>query len=543
MPTLNWIGKEAVENHHKDVPFRLLKCNEDLSVGAADSENMLIEGDNLIALKALLPYYKGKVKCIYIDPPYNTGNENWIYNDNVNSLQIRNWLGKVVGSDDLSRHDKWLCMMYPRLVLLREMLSDDGVIFVSIDDNEQHHLRMMMDEIFGENHFLAIFVWKKRSGANDAKDYVSIDHECVLTYRKTEKFRFSGVKKSFKNYSNPDNDPRGPWTLGDLTCGKTSKERPNLFYDITDPKTNILYKCNPDHVWRFTRENMERLIAEGKVVFPKSGKGNPQYKRHLSEVRSDTKPVSTWIEPSITKKSKIRSDSKDYEISILQTTINAQATKQLRQIFGSKIFNNPKPIDLIQELVNQASNKNAIILDAFAGSGTTGHAVLELNKKDSGNRRFILIEIEPEICRNVTVERLKRVINGYTYQDYRKQMKFEYGLGGGFRYYELGEMIFNANGQIREDVSFEDLGRHVFFTETNTPLPQDAVIESPLLGVHDGIAVYLLHDRELTRSALQSLPSHDGAKMIFATSCHLSQNMLRDYNITFRQIPYDVKVS
>jgi adenine-specific DNA-methyltransferase len=220
MPTLNWIGKDAVINHHKEVPFRLLKCRADLSVGDPDSGNLLVQGDNLEALKALLPYYAGQVKCIYIDPPYNTGNEGWVYNDNVNSPEIKDWLNKAVGgeAEDLSRHDKWLCMMYPRLSLLQQFLSDDGVIFVSIDDTEVNNLRLMMDEIFSSSKWVCTLVWKRRQTPDSRNlNGVSADHEYVICYAKTSNIRFKGQTKDLSKYTNPDNDPNGPWMSDNLT--------------------------------------------------------------------------------------------------------------------------------------------------------------------------------------------------------------------------------------------------------------------------------------------------------------------------------------
>jgi adenine-specific DNA-methyltransferase len=233
MPTLNWIGKEVVVEHHKEVPFHLLRCNPALSVGEPGSGNLLVQGDNLLALKALLPYYKGQVKCIYIDPPYNTGNESWVYNDNVNSPEINAWLGQVVGreAEDLSRHDKWLCMMYPRLVLLRELLSEDGSFWMSIDDNEVHHARAILDEIFGKRNFVAMLTWQKRvSPANDAR-YFSSDHEYILVYAANKDIwrpnKLERTQEQLKNYSNPDNDPRGPWNSVTYTGPKSIEERHN----------------------------------------------------------------------------------------------------------------------------------------------------------------------------------------------------------------------------------------------------------------------------------------------------------------------------
>ncbi|MBN2965513.1 site-specific DNA-methyltransferase, partial [Sulfurospirillum sp. T05] len=236
-------------------------------------DNLILKGNNLLALHSLKQRYTGQIKLIYIDPPYNTGNDGFKYNDRFN-------------------HSTWLTFMKNRLEVARELLKDDGVIFVSIDDNEQAYLKVLMDEIFGRENFIANFVWKKRSGTNDSVNFSSIDHEYVLAYSSSSKFKFIGVKKHFSNYKNPDNDIRGAWTSGDLTCNKTAVERPNLYYDITDPKTNLVYKCNPNRVWRTIESKMLELIKKDKIIFPKDGIGTPQYKRHLEEVKSDFKPVS-----------------------------------------------------------------------------------------------------------------------------------------------------------------------------------------------------------------------------------------------------------
>ena len=266
MPKLTWIGKDAVEKHHQDVPTHLLEPVPELSCGDSGSGNLIVQGDNLIALKALLPRYAGKVKCIYIDPPYNTGNEGWAYNDNVNSPEIKKWLGKVVGAEaeDLSRHDKWLCMMYPRLVLLKQFLREDGVIFVSIDDNEQAYLKLLMDEIFAERNFIANICWqKKQSPQNDATNFSDM-HDFIIVYAKNKKKSKSDnlgwqrnllvkTEKQTLRYKNPDNDLRGNWASGDLTSNKNKFERPNLFYSIVNPNTNTEVFPPESRVWRYER--------------------------------------------------------------------------------------------------------------------------------------------------------------------------------------------------------------------------------------------------------------------------------------------------
>jgi adenine-specific DNA-methyltransferase len=443
MPTLDWIGKKAVINHHRQVPYRLLHCDPELSAGDPDSGNLLVQGDNLEALKALLPYYAGQVKCIYIDPPYNTGNEGWVYNDRVNSPQIRKWLEKTVGkeAEDLSRHDKWLCMMYPRLSLLREFLREDGAIFISIDDNEIHNLRLLLDEIFSPSNWIATFVWKRRQ-TTDSRNIngVSADHEYIICYGISSNVKFKGQRKDLSKYKNPDNDPRGPWMSDNLTGLADSTERPNLHYDIVNPKTGNVYKPHPARGWIYGRDRMLQLIEEDRILWPNRPNGRPRLKRFITDMQSQTTGYST----------------------ILQAKPNVAGTKEQRQLFGEKVFAFPKPTDLVKLLIDQISDDNSLILDSFAGSGTTGNAVLELNSADGGNRKFILVEMEPDVCRHVTAKRLRLVADGFSHENGEKKQQIT-GLGGGFKYCILGKPMFDEVGNIAESVSFSDLAAHVFF--------------------------------------------------------------------------------
>src|SRR5690606_16256399 len=364
MPTLNWIGKEKVVNHHRDVPFRVLEHQYGFSADKGETKeptgsgNMIIHGDNLEALKALLPEYEGKVKCIYIDPPYNTGEEKWVYNDNVNHPKIKKWLGEVVGKngEDLTRHDKWLCMMYPRLKLLQRLMHSDAVIFISIDDNEHTNLKILCDEIFGLNRFVTSFIWKRRASSQLSKNNVSVDHEYVLCYSRTDNFIFRGVDKDYASYSNPDNDPNGPWTLGDLTVGMTKDQRPNQFYDLIDPKTGTVFKPNPSRVWSYIPESMNMRIKEGKVFFPHDTTKRPMTKRYLKDLSSKINPISTWI-------TGINDKSSEQNVTSLKSGMNTEGTKAIQSIFGSKEFDYSKPISLIQSLIQQIAEKNDIILD------------------------------------------------------------------------------------------------------------------------------------------------------------------------------------
>ncbi|MBC6414445.1 MAG: site-specific DNA-methyltransferase [Chromatiales bacterium] len=559
MPLLDFKGKSIIYTHHLSVPFKALKVDEKKSMPPKNSkgkkqepsldDNLIINGDNLHALKSLLPRYAGKIKCIYIDPPYNTGNEGWKYNDNVNDPLLTEWLKNEVGVDDLERHDKWLCMMWPRLQLLKELLSEDGVIFVSIGSDEIHNLINMLNEIFQTEKPLATFIWKKRSGVNDSKNFISEDHDYIICYSKTEKFVLRGIKKDFHNYDNPDNDPRGPWTKGDLTCNKTKEERPNLFYTIKDPKTGNRYKCNPDRVWGTDKKGMEKLISQNKVIFPLKKGGAPGYKRHLSEVRSDRKPISTLIE-QVNKNSSIDELN---EPTIMQTHMNNQATEEISSIFGRKIFDYPKPKKLIEDLIFQSTNQDDTILDSFAGSGTTAHAVLALNKEDGGNRKFILVECE-QYANTITAERVRRVIKGVPQA---KDENLKNGLGGSFTYCTLGEEISKENLLQRKSLpSYDTLAKYVFYTATGQSLRSLTQRDDFYIAkLNDGTAFFVIYqpkskflrsnDSALNldrKKAVQKIMKRRGCSkaVVFATACFCSQKELSKANISFSRLPFAI---
>ena len=300
MPTLNWIGKEAVVKHHKDVPFRLLEPVPGLSCGEGDTANLIVQGDNLHALKALLPRYAGQVKCIYIDPPYNTGNEGWVYNDNVNSPEIRKWMNEVVGKEGetLDRHDRWLCMMYPRLVLLRQFLTEDGVILISLDDVEAGHLRLLLDEVFGFKNRIATIVWNTRNTDNRIKTYLSPDHEHIFVYGKSEAARIEGRVIDRSDFKNSDKDPRGPYVTDPLKGKATASERPNLHdYNMEQPGTNNVWKPDPAKGWITDRAGYERLLREDRIWWPTHhATGWPRKKRFLSETQERMPASSFWPE-------------------------------------------------------------------------------------------------------------------------------------------------------------------------------------------------------------------------------------------------------
>lgn len=528
MPTLNWIGKDKVINHHMDVPYRILEHSYGFYDGNQDNKetksgNKIIHGDNLEALKALLPEYEGKINCIYIDPPYNTGNEDWVYNDNVNDPKLKKWLGKVVGkeAEDLSRHDKWLCMMYPRLKLLHKLLAKDGVIFISIDDNEQAHLKLICDEIFGSNNFVAQMVWQKRTSP-DARRKISAGHEYIITYVKSinhsestfNPLAFSEDDK--KKYKNPDNDPRGVWVSTDCTAqaGHGTKSQ---FYTLTTPAGRII-KLPESLCWRFTKERMDEEIKEGRIWFGQDKKGVPRKKTYLSE--REGKNLWSWWPNT--------------EVGHTQ-----EATKELTQIFGkTATFDFPKTVRLINRIIQISTKPNDIVLDSFAGSGTTGHAVLNLNKQDGGNRKFILIEME-SYAENVTSERVKRVINGYG-----ENSKAIDGTGGCFDFYKLGKPLFLENNMLNEEVSLEKIREYVWFSETRQSFNEVNQKEEHLLGINNSSAYYFYYYKDalttLDDSFLRTIKTKAEEYTIYADNCVLDNSLMQKYHITFKKIPRDI---
>lgn len=532
MPTLNWIGKDAVIKHHKDVPFRLLEADEKLSHGENDDGNLIVQGDNLHALKALLPKYAGKVKCIYIDPPYNTGNEGWVYNDNVKAPEIEKWLGETVGkeAEDLSRHDKWLCMMYPRMVLLKQFLSDDGAIFVSIDDNEVASLRLLMDEIFGRQRFECNFAWEKRYSAPPDTKGIGYLHESVICYSSRDFSRnmLPFTDQQLSRYTNKDNDSRGSWKAADYTCRYTKGERPNLYYPIIQPNTGDEIYPKVTRVWAMSKDTHEKNVASDLVWWGMKGTNKvPALKNFQSKIQEGAMPVSL-----------LKHDDVGH---------TDEAAKELRALVPDVKFT-PKPSRLIQHFLQIATDKNSIILDSFAGSGTTGHAVLKQNAADGGNRKFILVEMEENIAQNITAERVRRVAGGYK----DAKGKDVDGLGGGFQFCHLSdEPLFNEFGDIRDDVSFAQLADFVWFSETGQGYRGKA--DSPLLGIYEGHAIYLLFngilgDRRpqrgniLTHKILEELPLHDGPKTIYAAATRLGSSALQRAQIIFKQTPYAIEV-
>lgn len=517
MPVLTWIGKDKVVNHDKELPFRVLKPVKELSVGK-DSENLLIEGDNLEALKALMPFYYGKVKCIYIDPPYNTGNEGWIYNDKVNAPQIKTWLHKVVGpeGEDLCRHDKWLCMMYPRLKLLHELLTDDGSIFISIDDNEHCNLKEIMDEIFGEANFVTTVIWEKNySPRNDAK-YFSASHDFILVYAKSkENWKRNLLLRSDKQnkyYKYDDGDGRGLWRPDNVLV-KTFSE--SGVFGIKNPKTGKIFFPPEGSCYRFSEKRAKQLLEENKLYFGKDGKGKPQLKRYLSEVIQGVVPQTIW---------------KYEDVGHNQTGKN-----ELNKLVGMNVFDSPKPVSLIKHILQIATNKDDIVLDSFAGSGTTGHAVMELNKEDGGNRKFILVELEKEIARKVTAKRLKKVSQGYDEV---------VGVGKGYEYLELNGELYDTSGFVNPNAQYEDMAAYIYFTETHNYL-NISTIKNPLIGSKGSTHYFLFFEGKdnniLDEKTLKKVDGYEGTKVIYADKCLLDEEYLAKHKVIFKQIPYELK--
>ncbi len=391
---MTWAGKSNCFRVIQEPTTATLKPAQDESVDFNETENLFIDGDNLEVLKVLQKSYYGKVKMIYIDPPYNTGND-FIYNDdfrqNLERYQQEAGIKDDNGNlrdDGLMKntrdrghyHSDWLNMMYPRLFLARNLLRKDGVIFVSIDDNEVHNLRMMMNEIFGEENFIAKFVWKRRQNAdNRNQSNVSIDHEYVLVFsRNFEATSFSGVAIDTSKYKNPDNDPRGDWASIDLSGLATQNQRPNLHYEITDPNTGVSYPPNPKRGWSKSKNVVLEMIKDGRILFPKKPTGRPREKKFIADLRKQITGFSSVLNSSI----------------VGYTT---NGTREVSQIFDEKIFDFPKPVSLLKQLIQQGVSNNDIVLDFFAGSGTTAHAVMALNAEDGGNRKCISVQL-PELC-------------------------------------------------------------------------------------------------------------------------------------------------
>ena len=551
MPTLEWIGKSKVVNHHQEVPFRVLERQysfDEMGKHTEDngSDNMIIHGDNLEALKALLPQYEGRVKCIYIDPPYNTGNEKWCYNDNVNDPHIQKWLGEVVGKEgeDLTRHDKWLCMMYPRLMLLQKLLADDGAIFVSLDFHEQPFMRLIMDEIFGAcNYVSEIACVNKPSGRSDDK-YIATAHESIIVYRKSPLLTLGGFEpeeKITKRYNKRDTDGR-LYREEDLRKRGTHDERidrPNLFYPFffnqetgelivgdNDQKTpDDFIRIEPmkskdvQGTWRWGQDTAN---AQKTYIHPRYMPNKQQWSlfewEYLDE-RGAAKPTTLW-------------DFKDVN--------SERGTEVFIKYLGFKKedFPNPKPVGTIQRILQIATAGDDIILDSFAGSGTTAHAVLNMNKADGGHRKFILVEMM-DYADSITAERVKRVIHGYGGGKNAVE-----GTGGNFSYYELGERLLLPDGNLNESIGTDKIRDYIWYTETKKPAVNQQNGSPYFLGENNHTAYYFYYEPDqmcvLDYAFLSTIPEKAENYLIYADRCALSESDLLRFGITFKKIPRDI---
>lgn len=537
MPTLEWLGKDKVVNHHQEVPYRVLDRQysyDETGQHAEDngSENMIIHGDNLEALKALLPRYEGKVKCIYIDPPYNTGNEGWVYNDNVNDPKIKKWLGEVVGKEgeDLSRHDKWLCMMYPRLKLLQKLLAKDGIIFVSIDDNEESNLKAICAEIFGARNYITSFIWRKVDSPNDNKVAITPDHEYVIAYAKsidTISLLQMPAPDIVKAYGQVGTDGRRYRDRLLKKNGKNSlrRDRPTMFFPIIAPDGTEVFPIHDNGEearWAMGKDGVAKQIAAGTLVWKKRMRNGVEcWEPYTREYAPDT-PTRPY--PSIW--------------SDLPTMRQAKAV--LRKVFQTTdLFDTPKPSELIERILYMLGDFNALVLDSFAGSGTTAQAVLDMNKVDGGNRRFILVEMM-EYADSITAERVKRVINGYG-----EGKKAVEGSGGNFSYYELGPVLLLSDGNLNEEVGVEKIREYVYYMETKETLPtEQSKCDSYFMGLCRNTAYYFYYEREsvttLDYSFLASIQTKAEGYTIYADLCTIPQETLRKHNIIFKKIPRDI---
>lgn len=636
MPTLNWLGKEKVVNHHREVPYRVLERVPEKGVldsHGSDRGNMIIHGDNLETLKALLPEFEGKVDCVYIDPPYNTGTEGWVYNDNVNDPRIRKWLGNVVGDEDedFSRHDKWLCMMYPRLQLLRKLLATTGVIFISISDIECANLTLICDEIFTRSCFVADISWQRNYSARNDSKGIPAEVEHMLVYSKApnwQPLKLGRTAEMDSKYKNPDNDVM-PWTSSDAFAPGASTHQ-GMVYAIQHPFTGeFLYPYNGG-CWRYQQDQMLEYM-NGWCPYVLRDLNDSERRAEVcgidpSEVRKGVKSIvlaqsleeskalaskkqeeGPWPRFYFTRNGKGGIRRKTYIDNVegrLPTNYwpysevghTDEAKKELKAIFGGTVpFDTPKPTRLIERVLQIATDENSIVLDSFAGSGTTAHAVLKLNARDGGNRRFILTEM-CDYADSITAQRVKTAISGYEAPSKTKTRLFEKqltarnlkdaskfyeqalevvssasgdgydtiegpkmlgpfivvegvvakgewipGIDSGFSYYELGPALFLGDGSLNPEVSFDDLKRYVWYSETRAPYVDHATEHPYLLGECRQAVYYLAFESDdetaLTYDLLRTLPRRGMPTVIYADRCAIALERLDEMGIVFKQVP------
>jgi adenine-specific DNA-methyltransferase len=504
MPILTWLNDDEARKISGRIPYRLLEVDSTLSYGDPESGNMLMQGDNLEALKALLPYYAGQVKCIYIDPPYNTQSAFEHYDDNL-------------------EHSTWLTMMYPRLEMLRDLLAEDGSIWVSIDDNEEAYSRVMMDEIFSRRNFIANVIWQKRTSP-DARIQLGAAHDYIIVYAKENKNtvlrKMPLSDEQAKKFKNPDNDPKGPWVSTDFSA---QGWRPNQMYHLKTPG-GAEYDPPPGRCWVNIESEYNRLVSEGRMWFGKDGKGRPRSKTYLYE----SEGISSWTWWPNT-----------------DVGHNQEAKKEINELFGAdNAFDTPKPERLLRRILHIATDPDDLVLDSFLGSGTTAAVAHKMG------RRYIGIEMGDHGVTHC-VPRLKKVIDG---EQGGVSKEDHWQGGGGFRFYRLGETVFDEAGRINPAVKFRPLAAHVWFTETHLPLEFHGKKDSPMLGVHNGTAYYLLYNgilgdqsknggNVLTGKILTGLPPFDGPKVIYGELTTFGAQRLERENIIFKQVPYDIKAN
>ena len=506
MPLLDWLNRDETIKIANKVPFRLLEEDKTLSYGDK-SDNIIIQGDNLEALKALLPYYKGQVKCIYIDPPYNTKSAFEHYDDNL-------------------EHSQWLHMIYPRLELLREFLHENGSIWVSMDDHEAHYLKVIMDEIFGRPNFVANVVWQKTHTRENRTD-ISSAHDNIVVFAKNRstwkevRNMLPASDAQIGRYANPDNDERGPWASLPAHAKAEKGRRQAQFFTITTPSGRLI-NAPAGRCWLYTEPRFQEMVADNRIWFGVKGDNAPRVKKFLSEVQAGLVPSTIWLHTDV------------------GTT--GSAKNEIVSLFPAETpFSTPKPEKLLSTVIHISTNPGDLIMDSFLGSGTTAAVAHKMG------RRYIGIEMGEHAVTHV-VPRLQKVVDG---EQGGISKSVEWQGGGGFRFYNLGEPVFDEEGQLNPNVKFPALAAHIWFTETKSP--HSGQVDSPLIGVHEGTAYYLLYNgilgdkrpssgNVLTNKVIEIIPEYDGPKVIYGEASRLGDARLKQLDITFKQTPYDIKV-
>jgi adenine-specific DNA-methyltransferase len=567
---MNWPGKADCFKIIQQPSIATLTPDRGESVAFDTTENLFIEGDNLEVLKLLQKSYFGKIKLICIDPPYNTGND-FIYPDNY-SESLDTYLRYTGQIDDEGRkystnteadgrfHSKWMNMMYPRLFLARNLLQGDGIILICIDDNEVGNLMKICDEIYGEENFVANFVWRRRASSALAEKLVSTDHEYVICYQKMNFNKFKGIAKDYTSYDNPDNDPRGDWTLGDLTVGMTKDQRPNQYYELKDPQTGYTYKPNPNRVWAYIRESMDKMIQENRIYFPKDTSKRPMVKRFKSQLKADVNPVSTWL---------------------TEVGLNAEATRIIQELFRTPVFNYSKPLSLIKHLLKHVIENGDYVLDFFSGSASTAHATLEQNKEDGGHRKFIMVQLpEPtdekseahkdgyKTIADIGKERIRRVIKKIREEQGKKNDLFSGDKPPqdlGFKVFKLQPSNFKLwNGEVAKDKETIEKQLVLFVEHINPKSSQEDILyeillksgfplttkiekimlaEKTVFSIADG-SMFICLEKDLTPEVIKAMAEKKPVRVVcldegFKGNDQLKTNavqIMKTRNITFRTV-------